>query len=104
MMIETRGSPAVTRRPLPEHVPDIGDRLAGLDAGILGMRGSDDHQVRLGQHLGQRRQIRVGGDVGVRAQHPVRLERQEPLELVGEAGPDIVRPALERHPQDAHGQ
>ena len=55
---------------------------------------------------GSGRSGRVGGHVRVRAQHRAGLEGQDPLELVGQAGPGVVRAALEGHAEDAdrHGR
>ena len=81
----------------------IGTRLGGLQVCVLRVRRRDDQQVRLGQHPGQRRQIRVGRDVRVGAQHPVRLELENPFELVRKARPDVVGFTLEGHAEDADG-
>ena len=51
----------------------------------------------------ERAQGRVGGHVRVGAQHRAGLEGQDPLELVGQAGPGVVGAALERHAEDADG-
>ena len=42
------------------------------------------------EHLVERHEVGVGGDVGVGAEHPRGLEPEEALQLVAEARADVV--------------
>src|ERR1700691_2081526 len=88
---------------LAGDVPDVDDGLVGGQRGVLGVRRGDDQQVGLGDHVVQGQQRGVGGDVRVGAVHGGGGEGQDVLELVGQAGADVVRAALEGHAQDADG-
>jgi sulfate adenylyltransferase len=84
-----------------EHVPDVDDRLVCHQFAVLRVRGGDDQQVGAGNDLLLRQEVRVYRDVRVCGEDIARLERESPLEFVGQTGPDVVRSPLEGHPEDA---
>ncbi len=84
-----------------EHVPDVDDRLVGHQFAVLRVRGGDDQQAGTGNDLLLRQEVRVHCDVRVRGEDVARLELKNPLEFVGQAGPDVVRSPLEGHAKDA---
>jgi len=84
-----------------EHVPDVDDRLVCHQFAVLRVRGGDDQQAGTGNDLLLRQEVRVHCDVRVCGEDVARLELKNPLEFVGQAGPDVVRSPLEGHAKDA---